>query len=446
MIANNTRRGWAHLARLALALAALLIVTGKAGVIAQQVLDICGCAGAPDLTAFSSADPSTWPPGTTCSTPGCGSGSILTIPLPPDGVLRFSSFTVTNVFLRFTRNAANTPVTLLVAGNVTLQSTVGCCRDLDVSGVNGISGASGLAGSGGLGGPGGFRGGDGSALGVNGFDTGGAGFGPGGGAPATPVDASGGGTFFGIPEMLPLVGGSGGGGGAGFATAANCAGGGGGGGGGGILIAVNGTLTIFNYQLFNDGGNGGNVPTTSCGRGGSGGAGGATRLVAGTFVSGAIAQLFARGGAAGTAGSAGTPGRIRLETVDTTAHTAFTTDPPAIRVTGPGPLSNPVSPTVAITQVNGAAVPAVPQGHRGSIDIVLPAPGITGVDITTSGVPSGTTVLVTAKARIGAPAQAVTLPLTNCDTQGQCTATATFDLIAGAYVLEARATFQMAVP
>ena len=299
------------------------------------------------------------------------------------------------------------------------------------------------AGVGGLGGPGAFRGGDGSALPINGFDIGGAGFGPGGGSPATATVISTGGTFFGIPELLPLVGGSGGGGGAGFGANSTCTGGGGGGGGGGLLIAANGTLTITNFQLFTDGGNGGSVGNGSCANGGSGGSGGAIRLVANRLVQGGTANLFARGGGVAFNANAGTVGRIRFESIDTSAQTQFSASPPAIRITGPGPLSNPVSPTVAITQVNGNPVPASPQGYQGSIDLVLPAPGVTGVDIATTGVPSGTTVQVTAKARIGAAALVTTVPLTNCDTLGNCTATATFNLNAGAFVLEARATFQV---
>ena len=443
MSAQNTHRWWAHLLRLALVSIALLIVSGKADVVAQQVLDICGCAGTPGLTAFNAGDPTTYPPGTTgCSGP-CTGGAI-NIGLPPDGVLRFSSFTIAGGFqVGFNPNAANTPATILVAGNVLLQSNVGCCLTLSVNGSGGSSGSGALAGVGGLGGNGGFRGGDGSALPINGFSTGGAGFGPGGGSPATPGAIAAGGTFFGIPELLPLVGGSGGGGGAGFGSTSSCTGGGGGGGGGGLLIAANGTITMVNYFLFAEGGGGGSVGNGGCARGGGGGSGGAIRLVANRLVDGGSVNLFARGSGGGFDGAAGSDGRIRLETIDTSAQTTFAATPPAIRVTGPGPLSNPVSPTVTITQVNGNAVPPSPQGLRGSIDIVLPAPGVTGVDVATTGVPSGTTVLVTAKARVGAAAQVTTVPLTNCDVLGNCTATATFNLGAGAFVLEARATFQV---
>jgi len=68
---------------------------------------------------------------------------------------------------------------------------------------------------------------------------------------------------------------------------------------------------------------------------------------------------------------------------------------------------------------------------------------VVSVDIATSGVPSGTTVEVKSKARIGSAPITTTVPLTNCDTQGNCLATATFNLNAGASVIEARATFQV---
>lgn len=439
---KSTER-WLKLLRRGALLGAIVLGTGTGDVIAQSVLDICGCAGDPTLTDFVASDPSTHPPGTTCSTSNCTSGTIR-IPLPPDGVLKFRNFTLSGFYLlRFAGNANNTPVTMLVAGDMLLRSTIGCCLDLSVSGGSGTGGSNGAAGIGGDGGIGGFRGGDGASESINLVTIGGAGSGPGGGAGATPDEISAGGTFFGVPELLPLVGGSGGGGGSGFGTSTNCTGGGGGGGGGAILIAVNGSLTLHDYEISADGGSGGSVGNGSCGRGGSGGAGGAIRLVANRFVHSGGARLFARGGGVTFSGTPGSAGRIRLESVDISAQTAFSPTPPALRVTGPGPLLNAVAPVVNITHVNGNEVPVPPQGFRGSIDLTLPAPGVTSVDIATSGVPSGTTVEITVKPRIGAQPQTSVVPLTACDAQGNCTATTTFNLTAGAYLVEARATFQV---
>ena len=137
------------------------------------------------------------------------------------------------------------------------------------------------------------------------------------------------------------------------------------------------------------------------------------------------------------------PDAIRLESLDASAQTQFQATPVALRVTGPSPVVNPLSPTVRITSINGQLPPAVPQGGYGAIDVVLPAPGVTGVDVATSGVPSGTTVLVTVKPRIGGAALSATVPLNACNTAGECTATTAFNLAAGAYFVEARATFQV---
>jgi hypothetical protein len=442
-IMNGNWHRWIRRTSRLAGLTALLLLFPVSNM-AQQVLDLCGCAATPDLRPFNAGDPATYPPGTTgCSGP-CTSGTI-TFALPPDGIMRFSSFIVDGGFqIFFGRNAANTPVTILVAGDIRLRGANGCCQNFSLSGNAGSNASSsGTAGVGGLGGPGGFRGADGSALAVNGFAVGGTGLGPGGGAGGTATGGAGGGTFFGVPELVPLVGGSGGGGGAGFGSSTSCTGGGGGGGGGALLMVANGSLTIQNYVLDVNGGNGGGVGSGSCANGGGGGSAGAIRLVAGRLIDNGTAILQANAGGAGHSSSNGTPGRIRLESLDASAQTMFTPGPAAIRVTGPGPLANPVSPTVRITAVAGQGLPAVPQGGYGAIDVVLPAPGVTGVDIATSGVPSGTTVLVTVKPRIGGNALSSTVPLATCNSAGECTATTAFSLSAGAYVVEARATFQV---
>ena len=443
MTADTQRRRWWNRCRAALVVIAAVVFSGDGRVLAQQVLDICGCASDPTLTPFNAADPSTYPAGTSgCSSP-CTGGTIV-LPLPPNGILKFSSFTADGGFnIYFSRNAANTPATILVSGDVLIRGAFGCCQGFYVTGDNGSNGSGSTAGVGGLGGVGGFRGGDASAEAINGFTQGGTGFGPGGGAAATPTANASGGTFFGVPELVPLAGGSGGGGGAGFGTSANCTGGGGGGGGGALLIAANGTIRIQNYEVLADGGAGGSVGNGGCARGGGGGSGGGIRFVANRLIDGGNGIVRARGAGSFFSGGTGDPGRIRLESIDTTAQTQFFTEPAAVRVTGPGPLANPIAQTVSITNVGGNAISAVPTGYLGSIDVVLPAPGVIGVNVGTTGVPSGTSVEVKAKPRIGADPLASTVPLTNCDTQGNCSATATFSLSAGAYVVEARATFQV---
>jgi hypothetical protein len=419
----------------ALAFAAMVAAFVMVPATFEAQLDICGCATIPNLPVFDSTT-GRYPAGTV------DDGSNVTVPLPPDGILRFSSFRLQNRQMHFSRNATNTPVTILVAGDATFQSTVGCCFNVHIGGASGTNGNSSTAGVGGQGGPGAFRGGDGAAQAINLAAIGGTGFGPGGGAGATasPFTHGGGGAFLSVPELIPLIGGSGGGGGSSTsASSSSCSGGGGGGGGGAILIAVNGTLTINAYQVLADGGSGNSYGNSTCSSYGGGGSGGAIRLVA-NRIAASGSGLFARGGGGIIVG---TEGRIRLESIDTSSQTVLSTTPAAQRITGPTPLSNPVAPTVAITTVGGYPVPDVPQGRYGAIDVVLPAPGAIGVSLVTTGVPSGTTLAVTVKPRIGGGPQTQIVPLTGCDALGNCQANATFNLAAGAYAFEARATFQV---
>ena len=96
---------------------------------------------------------------------------------------------------------------------------------------------------------------------------------------------------------------------------------------------------------------------------------------------------------------------------------------------------------MAITTVGGQAVPQPPQGGLGNVDLVLPAPGQTDVGLATTGVPTGTTVNVTVKPKVGGLPIVTPVTLTSCDTNGACLANVTFNLAAGAYFVEARATF-----
>ena len=316
-----------------------------------------------------------------------------------------------------------------------------CCLSFTVNGGDGSSGTSSLAGVGGAGGPGGFRGGDAASFGINGAAIGGTGL-PGrrGRRNRHALHHWGRRTFLGPPELLPLLGGSGGGG---------------------------GLIYQHSFELF------GRRRRRRRGRTSDRGEryaddhqlpgvcrrrrrrGIRERFVClirrrrrgrrhpadcQSLLPGGTNGIFARGGGGG---NGGTVGRIRLESIDASAQTAFSTTPPALRIVGPTPIANPISPTVAITSVNGNAVPAVPVGGFGAIDIVLPAPGATTLAISTSGIPGGTTVEVTVKPRIGGAALAQTVPLGGCSVAGVCSSAATFNLAAGAYVAEARATFQI---
>jgi len=423
------------------ALFSMIIVCGLGVVVSPQVqLDVCGCKNNPaSLGNFDTKNPSSYPPGSTNN-----NINTMEIPLPDDGVMVFDSINLVErpqfvgfgLTVRFIRNAANTPVTLLVNGDVNIGTSV----NLTVSGDNGITGSTNALGKGGLGGPGGFRGGDGGYQLVNFGLIGGAGLGPGGGAGGTNTYFNNGhgvgATFVGAPDLLPLVGGSGGGGGASTSVAPNCAGGGGGGGGGALLIAANGTITITG-QIMADGGTAGNWGDPNCSSGGGGGAGGAVRLLATTI--GGSGQVYARAGGSYSS-TAAQEGSIRLEALNNNLTVGNTT-PLATRAAGPGPVVNPITPTVAITSVGGQAVPQPPQGGLGNVDLVLAAPGATDIAFTTSGVPTGTTVNVTVKPRVGGAPIVTPVTLSSCDPNGTCLANVSFNLAAGGYFVEARATF-----
>ncbi len=421
-------------------LAALLLALAPASALAQA-LDFCGCAGSTQsLGAFDTANAATWPAGTTITT--ATSPDTITIPLPADGVMVFDSFTVgnstsgDNSFVQFVWNAANTPVTLLVRGDVLVDSA----DTISVHGYNGTAGTSTTAGQAGAGGPGGYAGGDGAYQAVNQAVLGGTGLGPGGGSGATASAIAGGGVFVGAPELRPLRGGSGGGGGRSTSSAANCSANGGGGGGGALVIAANGTITVTGTIQANGGASEYWPSNLGCATGAGGGSGGAIRLVAPTIAGGG--RLEALAGASGFNANAAGSGVIRMEAIVNTFGTNVA--PAAARFPSPQPIVNPGDPTVRIARVQGADTPPNPVGFLGRIDMIVSAPGEVQLDLATQDVPSGTDVLVTLKPRVGAApvSQRVNIESGDCS-GGVCSVTATFTLVPGAYIAEARATFEV---
>jgi hypothetical protein len=419
-VSSRVRVGFAR------AVLSLAIVGGLGVVGSSQVqLDVCGCKNNPgSLGNFNTLDPNTYPPGT-----ATGYG-YLVLPLPPDGVMVFNSMNIQwrpgdpgylEVF--FARNAANTPATVLVSGDVTLRANT----YLRLSGEGVVGASQNVLGKGSLGGPGGFRGGDAGYQLVNFARMGGAGSGPGGGLGGNDNYYNNGhganASSVGAPDLLPLIGGSGGGGGASICDTPGA--------GGGGTITIDGDITADGASGGAYGGN------PSCGSYGGGGSGGAIRLLATTLAG--SGHVYARGGGNGVGPVA--KGAIRMEALNNNM-TVGQTDPIASRTPGPGPIVNPVTPTVAITTVAGQPVPTPPQGGNGVVDLVLAAPGQTSVGLATSGVPTGTTVNVTVKPRVGGAPVTTPATLTNCDVSGACLANVSFNLGAGAYFVEARATFQ----
>jgi hypothetical protein len=128
----------------------------------------------------------------------------------------------------------------------------------------------------------------------------------------------------------------------------------------------------------------------------------------------------------------------------TNTFAANNTSPVAVRAPAPGPLANPITPTVAITSVDGNAAPEHPVGFRNQIDLTVDAPGVIQIGLETQDVPAGTDVQLTVKPKVGAApfSQNVTLAAGSCS-GGACATTTSVDLAPGAYILEARATFQV---
>jgi hypothetical protein len=383
-----------------------------------------------------------------------------TLTLPASGVLNFTTVNIpSGVTVKFSRNATNTPVTILATGNVTISGII------DVRGAAGVlltSGTS-LGTTGGAAGPGGFDGGNGANGTVS--TTGGTGRGPGGGTGGTgqaggaggagfvvagnnggaapPNTAGTGGGPYGDPTLLPLIGGSGGGGGG---ATFGSTGGGGGGGGGAILIASSGTITLSGAsgQILANGG------STGCCFGGApgGGSGGAVRLVA-TTVSGSGGTINVAGGPQNSTGSnvggAGSPGRVRVEGFTNTLAATVTGSGASVSSAPPTSVTLANSPIIQITGIGGVNAPANPTGSLTSPDVVLP--GTTTNPVTVSlgatNVPIGTTILVTVVGYIGPSSSAVSTPLSG--TLASSTATVTVTLPTNeAAVISASAVFSVA--
>lgn len=419
------------------------------------------------------------------------------IVLPTNGILQYSSFTVPRgVTVTFQKNTNNTPVTILVSGNVTLYGTINVSGSGAACSGTACGGNLGDDGQPGLGGPGGFDGGFGgysANFGGAGGQTGGSGKGPGGGNPgsgytcwstgkggggggyASAADGgdgwcnirAAGGVAYGQSTLLPLIGGSGGGGGsAGY----NYSGAGGGGGGGAILIASSGTIRLgenncgihpdgLDYciswdgarawgsygRVFANGAPGGDNRGDGNGGGGGGGSGGAIRLVAETVARGEEGYLQAAGAGWSGAdssggGSGGAPGRIRIEA--NTMQWSGNTDPGYSYGT-PGHVFVPSGPTLSIVSImTGTNTSMVPANPTGNADITLPQGTATAtVNLAATNIPRGTSVTVYVMPSSGAGRSTSLSHALDGASDLSTTATATVTLSPGNNVLMAAATY-----
>lgn len=229
-----------------------------------------------------------------------------TIVLPPDGVLNCTTVSIASpAQLYFTKNARNTPAYILATGDVTIGGTIY------------VHGEDSVARQGANGGPGGYAGGQGGSNPANGSGPGGGKGGWGGNEPLPPGKllrggggygtggdpAVTGGSVYGNPLLIPLIGGSGGGGADEIALSNQF---GGAGGGGALLVASNTRITFAQQQnsIWARGGG------TSTGFGG--GSGGAVRLVAPIIAGNAKISVYGP--------SRGGYGRIRMDALTNTLN------------------------------------------------------------------------------------------------------------------------------
>lgn len=366
--------------------------------------------------------------------------------LPPSGIFNFTDVTIpAGVTVTFAKNANNTPVTMLVSGDVTIDG------NLFLNGANGEFAGGPGNGNGGAGGPGGFDGGRGGLRASTDDNRGGDGQGPGRGEGApdyvgnsischhgagasygtfggngSVVNGQGErGPVYGNALLLPLIGGSGGGGGGG---GTNTVAPGGGGGGGAILIAVSGTVSVNGIILANGGEAGSNSGTCEAGSG----SGGAIRIVATT-----IQGEGAINASGNPVGKDGGNGRIRLEAENMLrASTTF----PNYTFSTPGVILLASVPNIRITSVGGVTAPATPTGSN---DVVLP--GVTtnpvAVQFETTDVPLGTTITLIAAPERGTATTANSTPVSGSINAG--TASANISLPNGNSILSAQTTFNV---
>lgn len=273
-------------------------------------------------------------------------------------VYKYSSVNIpSGVTVTFTNHPKGAPVVWLVQGNVTIAGTI----DLSAAAPSNTGTAT-------PGGPGGFRGGVGGGTGIAPS----SGFGPGAigssasGSYATVGSSSSTEAVYGIPDIVPLIGGSGGAGGTPLKD--------GSGGGGAILIATPGTLTLN-----------GTITSTSP-NSSHGGSGGAIRLVCESLTG--IGNLSAVGG-----GYGGGSGRIRIEANSAGLGGTITPTPSTVVPIGTNtPVIWPAAtaPALVVTQVGGINVPADPYARLelGSQDISLSSTSPVVVRLQATNVPT----------------------------------------------------------
>jgi hypothetical protein len=211
------------------------------------------------------------------------------------------------------------------------------------------------------------------------------------------------------------------------------------------LIAANGTVTLdSNYGIDARGGTTPAPTGSTCYGGGGYGSGGAVRIVANT-----IRVLGSNSINVTSPGGAVSNGRVLLEAfnIEVTGSIGGAFE----RIFAPGPVSIPLLPSVAITEVEGAAVASPTFGSQGNVDVVVNGPGDVTVELETTNLPEGSTVTLTAKPRYGIafdPEKHQAEPVVaGCNGTTTCSFSQTLEFTEpGTYFLQAQATFQFASP
>ncbi|MFN0119274.1 MAG: hypothetical protein ACKV2V_02110 [Blastocatellia bacterium] len=369
--------------------------------------------------------------------------ATITCALPASGVFNFTTVNIpAGITLQFTKNARNTPVTMLATGDVT------------INGVINIRGGRALGITGAEGGPGGFRGGDGG-LGVEAdIIAGKPGDGPGGGAGSKVSNIFGGGAGFAIAgvggnsptaqnggfggprygsrTLLPLIGGSGGGGTAAFQSRP---GDGGGGGGGAILIASSGRILFGNTNSGIDATGGSSAIS------GGGGSGGGIRLVA-NVINGSPSLSIAGGRSENQGTGQASYGYVRVEAADYNTFSPSTSNPNYSFSKTFNPVTVPNAPQLRIASVGGVNAPAAPVGSFAAApDITVPTSTANPVTVAlqASNIPVGTVVSVTLTQENGDRSNTSSTALTGTAQSSTATASVTLPST-GISVITATAT------
>ena len=349
-----------------------------------------------------------------------------TVTLPADGILHYTTVTIpAGVTVTFTRNARNTPVTLLASGNILINGNI------RVDGQAGTGGPGVQPGR--LGGPGGFNGGQ-SGIAGQANSSASRGQGPGGSLPipffqSAPL-CDGGRADYGMPttfvSLTPLFGGSGGGG-MGNGTPPQSSVAGGAGGGGAIVLASSTQVTLNGVVSANGGVGYLSYLEQGIGFFKGSGSGGAIRFVAPTIQG--TGRIEVQGGV-----NCAQAGRIRVEAQTLGGNLQYSPSPSEglvrTNVNQLGPVwagSTPALvnvPTLTITSVGGMAAPSTPGGLYSVADLTLP-PGTSNpvpVVVTGSNIPPGSVFTL-----ILIPQFAISPPINGTFSTG-LTATVSIDL------------------